>query len=155
MPTPKLDTKTDLSKRTRAARTRAARTRATRHHAHAARPQLARVRQAVNDLAGAVLDLANESALASERPSIRRVRRALLSRSRTAPDFADMATTAEALIRVFEDQAGPMDPRLSQALALEIARTFSAQIAPIPTTARAARATCPRWPSDPAAYRFA
>lgn len=88
-------------------------------------PDLANVRRALRDLGHAVLDVAHAHALASERPCIRRVRRALLSRRDIAPDFADAAITAEVLLRSFESRLGPVDDHVRHLLALQLASTIA------------------------------
>lgn len=85
-------------------------------------PQFARIEQAFRDAADAAFDLAQEKATPSERPCIRRVRRAFIAHKRAVPEFEDLAVTAEVLIRAFEGQLGPIDPRVGQMLHLELAR---------------------------------
>jgi len=148
--------KTETETRTRRTPDRTTRGRAAKP---ASGPELARVEQALHEVADAVFDLAHVSAPPAERPCIRRVRRALLGRTRTAPEFEDVAVTAEALLRALENERGPLDPRIGQILAQEIARAFSQPMAAALRTPRPypLRRAAPLHPHDVAGvvYRFA
>lgn len=88
---------------------------------------LARIEQSLRDAVEAAFHLAHEkSSSAPERACIRRVRRAFLSTTRTVPEFEDLAITADALLRAFESQIGPIDPRVGTFLVHEIASALSA-----------------------------
>lgn len=96
---------------------------------------LARIEQALRDAVEAAFHLAHEkSSTATERACIRRVRRAFLSPTRTVPEFEDLAITADALLRAFESQIGPIDPCVGTFLVHEIASALSA-----PRAARSVR----------------
>jgi hypothetical protein len=148
--TSKLTTKTTK-------RARAGRPGARRNQAHAERPQIARIRNAAGEIADAVLELATENALASERPSIRRVRRALRTPASIKPEFTDVANTVEALVRSLEQHVGPIDPRvsysLSQALAAEASHFFGS-LTSVASPPSVRRPPCSHW-SSPEPYRFA
>lgn len=107
---------------------------------------LARIEHALRDAVDAAIHLAHEtSSSAPERACIRRVRRAFLSRARTVPEFEDLAITADALLRAFESQLGPIDPRVGTFLVHEIASSLSAPRAPrAATSVRVRRVSMPR-----------
>lgn len=106
-------------------------------------PQLERIERALRDAADAAFHLAHDKASsAPERESIRRVRRAFLAGTREVPEFEDLAITADALLRAFERQLGPIDPRVGTFLVHEIASSLRA---PRPTRAiRVRRVAMPR-----------
>jgi len=125
---PKLKTETQtVAKPDRTTQRRRSPKAPRRADAIASNPQLARIEQALRDAADAAFDLAHEkTSSAPERACIRRVRRAFLARTRTVPEFEDLAVTADALLRAFESQLGPVDPRVGQMLIHEIARSLHA-----------------------------
>lgn len=85
-------------------------------------PQLERIERALRDAADAAFHLAHEkTSSASERASIRRVRRAFLAGTREVPELQDLAITVDALLRAFERQLGSIDPRVGTFLVHEIA----------------------------------
>ena len=120
--------------------------RATPREAEAAidtSPQLERIERALRDAADAAFHLAHDKASsAPERESIRRVRRAFLAGTREVPEFEDLAITADALLRAFERQLGPIDPRVGTFLVHEIASSLRAPRAP--RAVRVRRVAMPR-----------
>jgi hypothetical protein len=88
-------------------------------------PQITRIKRAARDVVDACFELAFMKARPSERPCVRRVRRAFDHRTKTKPEFEDFAVTAEVLLRAFEGQLGPIDPRLAQAVGAEIGSWFA------------------------------
>lgn len=98
-------------------------------------PQLERIERALRDAADAAFQFAHEkTSSASERASIRRVRRAFLAGTREVPELQDLAITVDALLRAFERQLGSIDPRVGTFLVHEIASSRRA-----PRVARAVR----------------
>lgn len=117
--------------------------RTPRREALATSPQLARIENALRDALDAAFHLAHDhAASAPERACIRRVRRTFLSSTRAAPEFEDLAVTADALLRAFEKQFGTIDPRVSALLVHEVATFLSASS----THVRVPRMPTPRRP---------
>lgn len=121
-----------------------------RPHHHRPSPHFARIRLALRDAIDAAFDLADQLSTPTERPCVRRVRRAfdhaLAGKARRpAPEFEDLAVTGDVLLRALDVELGPIHPATADVLASEVATLFAS---PKPGCA-CPRMTRPAWTPPP------